>query len=80
MGYNSYDVCQEIIDNLNVRDWIGTCDIDDYLDRYYEDMSEDDRWFVHDRMEKFVDVDPYHSIEDSNVNDDWGEDEYEEDF
>jgi hypothetical protein len=79
MEYNSFEICEEILDHFDNPDWIGESDIDDYLDKYYEDMDDTDRWFVHDRMEKFVDyVDPYCSIEDSNVNDDWGEDEYED--
>ena len=75
-GYNSYDICQEILDNYGATDWIGESDIDEYLDNYYSDMSDEDRWFVHDRMEKFVNVDPYRSVQDDE--DDWDEDD--EDF
>jgi hypothetical protein len=78
-GYNSYDICQEILDNYGATDWIGESDIDEYLDNYYSDMSDEDRWFVHDRMEKFVNVDPYRSVQDDDDEDeDWDEDD--EDF
>lgn len=81
-GYNSYDICREILDNYGATDWIGESDIDEYLDTYYSDMSDEDRWFVHDRMEKFADVDPYRSVQDDDDEDDededWGEDD--EDF
>lgn len=73
--YNSYDICREILDHYDASDWIGVRDIDEYLDNYYSDMSDEDRWFVHDRMEKFVDVDNYRSVQDDE---DWDEDE--EDF
>lgn len=78
MAYNSFEICEEILDHFDNPNWIGESDIDDYLDKYYEDMDDNDRWFVHDRMEKFVDyIDPCCSIEDSDVNNDWDEDEYE---
>lgn len=78
-GYNSYDICREILDNYGATDWIGESDIDEYLDNYYSDMSDEDRWFVHDRMEKFANVDPYRSIQDDDEDDeDWDEDD--EDF
>ena len=73
MEFNSYDVCREILDYFGDPSWIGESDIDEYLDTYYDEMNEDDRWFVHDRMEKFVDVDPYRSVNDSD------EDEFDED-
>ena len=79
MEYNSFEICEEILDHFDNPNWIGESDIDDYLDKYYEDMDDNDRWFVHDRMEKFVDyIDSYCSIEDSDVNNDWDEDEYED--
>jgi len=79
MEYNSFEICEEILDHFDNPNWIGESDIDDYLDKYYEDMDDNDRWFVHDRMEKFVDyIDPHCSIEDSDVNNDWDEDEYED--
>lgn len=79
MEYNSFEICEEILDHFDNPNWIGESDIDDYLDKYYEDMDDNDRWFVYDRMEKFVDyIDPYCSIEDSDVNNDWDEDEYED--
>lgn len=75
--YNSYDICREILDNYGATDWIGESDIDEYLDNYYSDMSDEDRWFVHDRMEKFANVDPYRSVQDDD-DEDWDEDD--EDF
>ena len=86
-SYNSYDICREILDHYGVSDWIGERDIDEYLDTYYADMDDEDRWFVHDRMDKFANVDPYRSVQDDDEDDeDWDEeddedwDEDEEDF
>ena len=76
MEYNSFDICEEILDHYDNPDWIGESDIDNYLDRFYEDMDDTDRWFVHDRMEKFVDyIDHYRSIEDEWDDDEWDDDE-----
>ena len=76
MEYNSFDICEEILNHFDNPNWIGESDIDNYLDKYYEDMGDNDRWFVHDRMEKFVDyIDPYSSIEDSDMDEDEYEDE-----
>lgn len=67
MEYNAYDICREISEYYDNPDWIGEKDIENYLDKYYEDMSLEDRWFVFDRMEKFIDnIDPYRSLEDEN--------------
>ena len=77
-GYNSYDICREILDHYDASDWIGVRDIDEYLDNYYSDMSDEDRWFVHDRMEKFADVDNYRSVQDDD--DDWDDDENDDDW
>lgn len=63
-GYNSYDICREIIDHYYAGDWIGEKDIDEYLDTYYDDMGDEDRLSVHDRMSKLVGVDPYRSVQD----------------
>ena len=63
--YDAYEICREIIDHYGANNWIGQSDIDNYLDEYYPNMSDDDRWFVNDRMEKFVDsIDPYRSVTD----------------
>lgn len=83
--YNSYDICREILDYYGASDWIGESDIDEYLDDNYPDMNSDDRWFVHDRMDKFANVDPYRSVQDED-DEDWDEeddedwDEDDEDF
>lgn len=77
-GYNSYDICREILDHYYAGDWIGEKDIDEYLDTYYDDMSDEDRLSVHDRMSDFVGVDPYRSVQDDEDDEDWDEDE--EDF
>lgn len=74
--YNSYDICREILDHYYAGDWIGEKDIDEYLDTYYDDMNDEDRLSVHDRMSKLVGVDPYRSVQD--YDEDWNEDE--EDF
>lgn len=63
-GYNSYDICREILDHYYAGDWVGEKDIDEYLDTYYDDMSDEDRLSVHDHMSNFVGVDPYRSIQD----------------
>jgi phage pi2 protein 07 len=72
-SYNSYDICREILDHYDIEEsdenWIGTVDIDDYLDLYYPKMKDNDRWFVHDRMEKFVNVSKYESIRDEENDD-----------
>lgn len=74
-GYNSYDICREIIDYYYAGDWIGEKDIDEYLDTYYDDMGDEDRLSVHDRMSKLVGVDPYRSVQDYDEdNEDWDED------
>lgn len=79
MKYNSFEICKEILDHFDNPNWLGESDINDYLDKYYADMGDNDRWFVHDRMEKFVDyIDPRWSIEDEDEYDDWYEDEYED--
>ena len=79
--FNVYDICREILDDYDAESlgWIGSSDIDNFLDRYYPDMSDNDRWWVHDRMEKFVDVDDYRSVEDDEDDYDEDEDEYDED-
>lgn len=65
MEYNIFDICEEILDYFDHPKWIGKSDIDDYLDIFYNDMDKDDRWFICDRMEKFVNyVDQYNSIND----------------
>ena len=76
--FNAYDICREILDDYDAESlgWIGSSDIDNFLDRYYPDMSNDDRWWVYDRIEKFVDVDDYRSVKDDNYDD---EDDYDED-
>ena len=39
-------------------------------------MSDNDRWFVNDRMEKFVDsIDPYRSVTDDEDEDDWDDED-----
>lgn len=77
--YNSYDICREILDYYGASDWIGESDIDEYLDDNYPDMSSDDRWFVHDRMDKFANVDPYRSVQDDDEDDeDWDEEDDED--
>lgn len=76
--YNAYDICREICDYYDNPSWIGERDIESYLDKYYEDMSYEDRWFVYDRMEKFIDgIDPYRSLEDEEDEDDeeWSDEE-----
>lgn len=50
-GYNSYDILCEILDHYYASDLIGTRYIDEYLDNYYSDMSDEDSWFVYDSME-----------------------------
>lgn len=77
---NSYDICREILDHYDASDWIGVRDIDEYLNNYYSDMSDEDRWFVHDRMEKFVDVDNYRSVQDDDEDDDEWEDEDDDEY
>lgn len=77
-GYNSYDICREILDHYYAGDWIGEKDIDEYLDTYYDDMDDEDRLSVHDRMSNFVGVDPYRSVQDYyEDNEDWDEDDFE---
>ena len=67
--YNAFDICQEILDHFDNPSWIGVSDIDNYLDTYYDDMSDDDRNAVRWKMEKMVDIDDYQSIEDENDED-----------
>ena len=62
-GHNSHDICREILDHYYAGDWIGEKDIDEYLDTYYDDMSDEDRLSVHDCMSKLVGVDPYRSVQ-----------------
>ena len=77
-GHNSYDICREIIDHYYAGDWIGEKDIDEYLDTYYDDIGDEDRLSVHDRMSKLVGVDPYRSVQDYDEdNEDWGEEDFE---
>ena len=73
---NSYRICRDILNHYGATDWIGESDIDEYLDIYYSDMSDEDRWLIHDNMENLVGVDPYRSLQDDD--DDWDEDD--EDF
>lgn len=72
--YNPYDICREILDYYDIpqcdENWIGSVDIDRYLDANYPEMPEDDRWFVHDRMEKFVIVEEYNSVVDDDEDED----------
>ena len=65
-SYNSYDIFCEILDHYYASDWVGTRYIDEYLDNYYSDMSDEDIWFVNDRMEKLADVDNYRSVHDDD--------------
>ena len=67
--YNAFDICREILDHFDNPSWIGVSDIDNYLDTYYADMSDDDRDVVRWKMEKMVDIDDYQSIEDENDED-----------
>ena len=67
--YNAFDICQEILDHFDNPSWIDVSDIDNYLDTYYDDMSDDDRNAVRWKMEKMVDIDDYQSIEDENDED-----------
>ena len=67
--YNAFDICREILDTFDNPSWIGVSDINNYLDTYYDDMSDDDRNVVRWKMEKMVDVDDYLSIEDENDED-----------
>ena len=67
--YNAFDICQEILDHFDNPSWIGVSDINNYLDTYYDDMSDDDRNAVRWKMEKMVDIDDYQSIEDENDED-----------
>lgn len=69
--YNEYDICREILDEFDDTNWIGARDIDRYLDKYYPEMSDDDRWLVHDRMEKFTNVDQRRSVADFDDDDDF---------
>lgn len=61
--YNLYDICREILDYYGTSDWVDESDTDEYLDDNYPDMSSDDRWFVHDCMNKFAHVGPYRSVQ-----------------
>lgn len=60
--YNYYNICREILDNFGATNWIGKKDIDDYLDIYYNEMNDEDRQWVFDRMNKFADIDYYRSV------------------
>lgn len=60
--YNYYNICREILDSFGATNWIGKKDIDDYLDIYYNEMNDEDRQWVFDRMDKFVDIDYYRSV------------------
>ena len=78
--YDAYEICREIIDHYDADDWIGQSDIDNYLDEFYPNMSDDDRWFVNDRMESFVDsIDPYRSVTDDEDDEDNWDDEDDQD-
>lgn len=61
--YNLYDICREILDYYGASDWVDESDTDEYLDDNYPDMSSDERWFVHDCMNKFAHVGPYRSFQ-----------------
>lgn len=60
--YNAFDICREICDYYDIQDDtedIGYSDIDSFLDEYYPDISDVDKKWVYDRMEKFANVSDY---------------------
>lgn len=42
-NYNIYNICDEITQYLGCANWITSDQITEYIDNYYDDMSDEDR-------------------------------------